>query len=566
VRRSYRSPARRPTGRPKATRADTIAPPAPGIELTEPDCPTLSTLAAGYVGGLAARLLDGADRDLVAPYTLARPGRPERLPRRLVDRSALARGLEVANSSFGHPRARELAARLADPETAVVVTGQQTGLFGGPLLALVKAASAARWAEAIESSGRPAVAVFWMATEDHDFREAGEARFLDADGVFSLSLGEDSRPLAPIGLRTVGAEVEGLLAELRRRHPSEWFLRWTGRLGTFWRPEARFGDAYARTHLALLGERAPLYLDSMLPELKAAEGPHLAALVDRRAELDSALARREAEIARRGLPLQVAPQPGASPLFLVRGGERRRVEWRAGDRWSLRGADGDAPLAELVETIADNPAAVSPGVLARPAIQDAVLAPALFLVGPGEMAYLAQAGAASEILGLPAPALSLRCFALVLDARSREHLDQLDATLEELVARPGEIESRLAVRAGGGFVAPLRDELLARLGALRAPALELDAHLEKPYEKTCEAVARALDAFGHRVESAAARRDELSADRLAGLHRLVTPDGGSQERVLSTSYFAGRWGEGFGARLLDALDLDPGRISLVDPG
>ncbi|HSM12924.1 MAG TPA: bacillithiol biosynthesis cysteine-adding enzyme BshC, partial [Thermoanaerobaculia bacterium] len=506
--------------------------------LTEPDCPAPSTLASGAVGGLAARLLEGAERDLLAPYSIARPDAPGELPTPRLERGALARGLEVANASYGHPRAAELAARLADPATAVVVTGQQTGLFGGPLMSLVKAASAVRWAEAIEATGRPAVAVFWMATEDHDFREAAEARFLDGEELFSLTLGEDPRPLAPIGLRTVGAEVGPLLAELEQRFPSDWFRRWTARLAELWRPEARFGDAFARTHLALLGARAPLYLDSMLPELKRAQRPHLATLVERREELEHGLGRREAEILDRGHALQVAPQPGASPLFLVRGGERRRVEWRPGERWGLRGLDGEWPLDELLATIEDNPAAVSPGVLARPAVQDAVLAPALFLVGPGEMSYLAQAGAASEVLGIPAPAVSLRSFALVLDQRSRDHLAELGGTLDELVADGDAIEARLAARAGGGFVAPLRDQLLAEIDTLREPAVALDATLEKPWERTRESVTRALDAFAHKVEASAARRDELAAGRLAQLRRLAVPGGAPQERVLSTSFFA----------------------------
>ncbi|HSM14693.1 MAG TPA: bacillithiol biosynthesis BshC, partial [Thermoanaerobaculia bacterium] len=132
--------------------------------MTEPDCPAPSTLASGAVGGLAARLLEGAESDLLAPYAIVRPDAPGELPAPRGERAALARGLEVANASYGHARAAELAARLADPATAVVVTGQQTGLFGGPLMSLVKAASAVRWAEAIEATGRPAVAVFWMAT------------------------------------------------------------------------------------------------------------------------------------------------------------------------------------------------------------------------------------------------------------------------------------------------------------------------------------------------------------------------------------------------------------------
>ena len=532
-----------------------------------PETP-LPTTETGHLGGVAAELAAGRHPDLLAPLVRVEPGSAAgalAAPPPL-DRGALARGLAVANAAYGHPRAEELARRLADPATAVVVTGQQTGLFGGPLLTLVKAAAAVRWAEALEAAGRPAVAVFWMATEDHDFAEVARTTVLGADGPETLTLGDDLQPLAPVGLRTIGSAVSPLLEQVAARFPTDRFRAWIERLSGWWRPEARFGEAFARTLIGLLEERAPLMLDSMLPELKLAERPHLAALVERRAELGRALAAREAELERRGLALQVAPQPEAGPLFVLRGGERRRVEWRSGDRWALRGVPGEWPVAELLETIADNPAAVSPGVLARPAIQDAVLAPALFLVGPGELAYLPQAATTHDVLGVAPAAVALRPFALVFDSRSREHLAALGATLGELLARSGVIAGRLAERAGGGFVEPVRGAVLERLESLRGPALGLDPHLGKPFEKTLESVGRALDAFAHKVRDAATRSDELAASRLAHLESLVAPGGRPQERVLAGAWFAGRYGEEFATRLADALDLDARRLSIVDPG
>lgn len=526
----------------------------------------ISTLATRHLGGFAADLVAGRHRDLLAPLVFLAPGETPAAPASAVARAGLARELAAANAGCGHPRAAELAARLADPATAVVVTGQQTGLFGGPLLALVKAAAAARWAAALEAAGRPAVAIFWMATEDHDFAEVAEASVLTAEGPLRLALGADPQPLAPVGLRTVGPAVTGLLDELRERFPAAWFRAWVERLALWWRPEARFGEAFARTLTALLGEGAPLFLDSMAPSLKAAQGPHLAALVERRGEHAAALARREAELARRGLAPQVAPQPGASPLFLVRGQERRRIEWRGPERFALRGLAGEWPVEELLATIAENPAAVSPGVLARPALQDAVLGTTLFLVGPGEAAYLPQASAAHEVLGVAPAAVALRPHALVLDARAREHLAGLGATVEELAAGSEAIAGRLAARAGAGFVAPVRAEVERALDGLRAPAAALDAGLDKPWEKTRESALRALDAFAARVSAAGARHDETAAHRLAQLAALARPGGKPQERVLASAWFAGRWGEAFGARLAAQLDLDPRHLSLVDPG
>lgn len=515
--------------------------------------------------GLAAALLAGRERDLLAPLRFLAPGTLPAGPAPRVDRRAIAAGLAITNSAYGHPRAAELAAQLADPATAVVVTGQQTGLFGGPLLALVKAAAAVRYAEALEAAGRPAVAIFWMATEDHDYAEVASAAFPGPDGIAELALGADPSPLLPVGMRTLGAGVEPLLARLAELFPSERFALWRARLAAWWRPEARFGEAFARQLAATFGARAPLVLDAMLPELKQAERPHLARLVERRFELDAAFAAREAEIARRAHVHQVAPQPGVSPLFLLAGLERRRIEWRGEAAFALRGVEGERPVEELLATIAGNPAVVSPGALARPAIQDAVLGTTLQVMGPGEIAYLAQAAAVYPLLGGAAPASALRPQALVFDGRSAEHLAELGVGLPELLDDAAAAERRLGERAGGGFVEPAAAAIAAALAELEAPARALDPTLGKPFEKTRETVGRALEAFAGKVAGAAARRDEQVARRFAALRDLAAPGGAAQERTLCAAYFPGRYGDGFGAALLDQLDLDPSRLSVVDP-
>jgi len=71
-------------------------------------------------------------------------------------------------------------ARLAQPGTVVVATGQQVGLFSGPAYTVFKALHAVRLAEWLTQNGIPAVPVFWVATEDHDFAEVNHVWVFDA--------------------------------------------------------------------------------------------------------------------------------------------------------------------------------------------------------------------------------------------------------------------------------------------------------------------------------------------------------------------------------------------------
>ena len=528
----------------------------------------IDLVAHGLVKGMPAAWLAGNEIDLLSPLRLLAPGMlPEMAPPN-VDRRAIAAGLERANRAYGHPRAALLAAKLADPATAVVVGGQQTGLFGGPLLALVKAATAVRYAEALEAAGRPAVALFWMATEDHDWAEVESATFLGPQGLVKLALGDDPAPLAPVGSRRLGPEVESLFALLAESFPNQRFSAWRERLAAWWKPGAAFGDAFAQQTVALLGARAPLMLDSMLPELKSAQRPHLRRLIEERTAVEAAFLAAEERVLARGFELQVTPQRGASPLFLVRDGARRRIEWSGDDSFHLRGEVATRqvePVVDLLALVDSDPSLVSPGVLARPAIQDAVLGTTLQIMGPGETAYLAQAAAIYSLLGVASPWTALRPQVLVFDARQREHLAELGGELPELLFDPKSLVRKLAERSGGGFVAPRRVAAGELLEGLRAPALALDPGLEKPWAKTRDSVLGALDAFAAKVEAAAARHDGVAQQRFEQLLLATRPAGGMQERVLSTAWFAGRYGEGCGAALLDQLVLDPRSLVVVDP-
>lgn len=523
-------------------------------------------VASGLVGGLPAALLAGRERELLAPLRfLPARERPIGAPS-AVDRRALAQALGEANAAYGHPQAAALAAKLADPATRVVVTGQQVGVLGGPLYALVKAVAAVRWAEELEKHGEPAVAVFWMATEDHDWAEVAATTVLGPSGARHLDLGPDPSPLLPVGMRTLGSGMATLLAELAEVFPAERYRAWLAELAGWYRPEARFGEAFARLFARLLGQRTPLLLDALLPAVKSASAPHLARLVERRDTYATALAESEARIVQAGFSLQVAPQPGASPLFLLRGGERRRIEWRGEEGFGLRGREGEEPVASLREMLAENPGVVGPGVLVRPAIQDAILGTTLQVMGPGELAYLAQAAPAYALLEIEAPWVALRPQALVLDARQRAQLAELGVDLAVLLADPVHAERALGERAGAGFVQADRAALEAVLAGWRAAALALDPQLERPWEKTRDQVLGALEQFSVRVATAAVRRDEVQSRRFLALRDHCLPGGVPQERSVATAHFPGKYGEGFVAALFAQLDLDPRRLSLVDPG
>ena len=525
---------------------------------------TVDLVDAGLLPPLPAAYLRGSDRDLLEPLQFLPPGEmPDGAPPP-ADRRELAEALAVANQAYGHPRGRELAQRLADPETRVVVTGQQPGLFGGPFYTLSKMVTAHRWAEKLTEAGLPAVAVFWVATEDHDWDEVARTTMLTRKGPWTLDLGDDPQPLMPVGMRSLGEGLAPVFEQLEEGLHGERFDDWLDTVARFYRPEARFGEAFCRLMVEILGEVTPLLMDSMLSEVKAAQRGMLRKLVVERRALEDGYAAADAEIESRGYPLQVQPQRGVSPLFQLHRGERRRIEWRGEDGWALRGLDDvGGTVDELLENLEDNPAAVSAGVLARPAVQDALLGTFLHLVGPGEMSYLAQAAPAYRVLGLEPPWVAFRPQAVVLESHRLEQLAETGLDLADLFTDDDELERRLAAHAGENPVASTRDRVRAALEDLKEPALEIDANVERPWEKTRDQILRALETFEGKVTSAMARRDEIRHRRVDRLRSTCLPDGRLQERIVSCAYFPGKYRERFMEEFLSQMGLDPRLLQVV---
>ncbi|MCH9650769.1 MAG: bacillithiol biosynthesis cysteine-adding enzyme BshC [Deltaproteobacteria bacterium] len=520
----------------------------------------------GLLAGFPAAAMAGEAQELLSPLRHLLPGE---LPPTIVgrtDRSEVAAALAVANQAYGHPRAEELAAKLADPATAIVITGQQPGLFGGPLYTFSKIIAAARWAHLLESRGQPAVAAFWVATEDHDFAEVAAGTFLGSAGPHRFGLGDDSQPLLPVGMRSLGEEVNRVLEKLREQQKAPRFQEWLTTLSHWYRPNARFGEAFSRLMVHLLGERCPLMVDSLLPSLKRAQAPWMAKLVRHREDLEAAARGADEAIVAAGYSLQVSPQPGSSPLFLLRGEQRRRIEWRGPGGYGLRGDDGSVrEVEELLGILEENPGIVSPGVLARPAIQDAVFGTTLQVLGPGELSYMPQAAATYRVLGIPAPHSVLRPQTLVLEPRHEEWLEDLGLSLEEVLGDERELEKLLAQRAGADVVTPVAQRVAELLGQLEEPVMAVDANLQKPFSKTRDQIGRALDQLAGRVAASASRADEIQRRRLDSIRGTSRPGGKLQERVVSTSFFPGKYGSGLTDAYWQQMVLDPCDLQVIRP-
>ncbi|MES1209295.1 MAG: bacillithiol biosynthesis cysteine-adding enzyme BshC [Pseudomonadota bacterium] len=466
-------------------------------------------------------------------------------------------------------------AALLGGGTAVVATGQQIGLFLGPLYSFYKAASAVAVARALAAeSGVRVVPLFWLQTEDHDFAEIASCTIAGADGAPArLSLPDEAPAESRVSVahRRLGPDVDRLLGDLAAALPpgpaadeTLALLRAHYRAG---QPlAAAFGELMAR----LFADDGLLVLDPRVAAVARLALPIVRRAIVETDVIGAELAQRASALETAGFDAQIPVRPDCSLVFFHRDratGPRHRLSRSAGG-WQLVGCDHLASEGELAEALAADPLRFSTSALLRPILQDTLLPTAAYVGGPAEVSYFAQMGPLYARFALSPPLIVPRARFLCLDARSRRLLGQLGLSSRDVLAGD---EAALAAQVAPLLPpgAPDPDALAGRVRQLAqqaadltrqiAQALPADRNLERAAARTRGTVAVALERLLRRYRRTLSARDTVTADRLTRLRQALAPGGVPQERVYAWPSLAGR----HGPAALRAAVLD--RLAAIDP-
>jgi bacillithiol biosynthesis cysteine-adding enzyme BshC len=463
----------------------------------------------------------------------------------------VARALDAQNGRLPPSRARDEHLAALRRGAAAVVTGQQLGLFLGPLYTLYKAATAVRAARALAAdTGVPVVPVFWLQSEDHDLVEIAACAWPGDDGgVRAVGLPASADDRISVAHLTLPPAIDRCLAELRAAlgaHPhAEEHL---ARLARHYRAGAGWGAAFAGVMAELFADEGLVFVDPRDPALASVARPvHRKAIVDAE-RIAAALIARSESLDR--APVHV--RPGA-PLgfFHERGaaGPRARVD---------APFDAHALLARLDE----DPLCFSTSALLRPILQDTMLPTAAYVGGPAEVAYLRQIAPLYELYGLPQPAVIPRASFRIIDRRTARLLDRLGLAPDDAERPEDELLGR--VRQGDRIAADdVARRLLAGYDAAQAevaPAVRAaGADLPRALERTRRQVERSIGRLARKVGRALLRRDDELVARVRRLKTNLWPNGVPQERVFGLPWYAARIGDrALVERVLAAIDpFDP---------
>jgi bacillithiol biosynthesis cysteine-adding enzyme BshC len=461
-------------------------------------------------------------------------------------RRALVEAMRVQNS--GNP----LLERLARPETVAVVTGQQAGLFSGPHYSVYKALTAVRLAGELTASGIPAVPVFWIATEDHDFEEVNHAWFFDSEfRPVSLETTSTPRGHQPVGsVRLEGVPLDGLRHALSRLPFADEAFELARET---YRPGETFGSAFGALLGRLMDGFPILRVDPLLPEFRALAAPVLRDAVFRAPDLTAALLRRNQSLVEAGYHAQVHVENSTSLFFLMENGQRLALRRENGNYLA-----GSRKIA--AEELAGRAAELSPNALLRPVVQDSMIPNIAYIGGPAELAYLAQSEVLYRDLLGRQPVAAHRASFTILDAPSRKRLDRYQLELtdffhgEEAVREKAArtlVDPQLVSR-----ISQARNSAVASLGTMAADLENFDQSITKALEKGRRKIEYQFGKIGRKVEREAMSRNERASRDVAALIHLLFPRHKPQERVYSTLAMIAQHGPDLVRRIHEQATLD----------
>lgn len=461
-------------------------------------------------------------------------------------RSALVKALAEQNGSS------PALDRLAQPGAVAVVTGQQVGLFSGPCYTIYKAITAAKLADRLTEMGIPAVPVFWLATEDHDYEEINHCWVFDAEHKpVRLEIPGSNPERRPVGEIPIDRSPVDALREALRDFP---FGDETAELvADAYTPGRTLGSAFFHLLRQVLASQDLLFLDPMHPASRRLAAPLLREAVEAAPDLTARILERNRELTTNGYHAQVHVDEHTSLVFLLEGGRRLTLH-RQNSEYSTNGRKFSArDLAAQAEHL-------SPNALLRPVVQDYILPTVAYVGGPAELAYLAQSQVIYDALLRRMPVALHRQSATLLDARAGKLMDRYGLSLTDFFAGEEALKGRIARKLVpselGGAIEAAQAKSKQALEELSAAFKAFDPTLEAALQTSRRKIEWQLSKIERKAAREALRRNERAAAGAAYLNGLIYPQKHLQERFYSILPFLARHGLELTARLADLLTLD----------
>jgi len=438
---------------------------------------------------------------------------------------------------------------LKNSNTLAVVTGQQLGVFGGPLYTLYKTITVLKLCNSLseEFDSYNFVPVFWLENEDHDLAEITSLNILDDDGnpkaINYLTPEIANENKQSVGELKLGPEIDDFLKTFRESMRTTDFSEALFSILTeAYKPESTYLEAFRKLMHSLFDSYGVILFNPADKEVKQILKPlflqeindfrkHSEALVNVSATLDESY------------HAQVKVKP--VNLFMHHEGGRYLIE-PVEEGFRLKNKRVKFSKTELLDKIESNPELISPNVLMRPVCQDYLFPTAFYVGGPGEIAYFAQALSLYDFFKVNKPVIFPRASVTLVEKSINSVLSKYNIRIEDLFLQKGKLADRIISSLSKSNIDDTfqnsKDQIDKIFEKIRTDFADIDPQLADMSEKYKQKIFSYLDEYKAKSADAQKRKYDVVIKQSQKALNNLYPESVLQERVFNYFLFANKYG------------------------
>ncbi|RLQ95839.1 bacillithiol biosynthesis cysteine-adding enzyme BshC [Falsibacillus albus] len=463
----------------------------------------------------------------------------------------------------GSPQINESLEKLRQPDSSVVIGGQQAGILTGPLYTIHKAISIIKLAKQQEAElGTPVVPVFWIAGEDHDFPEVNHVFVEKEKSLKKMSITSDQ--LEKTMVTNIEVEKEKLEQWVRKVFEAFGETKYTkdilGLIDGAINKSKTFVEFFSYIIVELFKSYGLLLIDSADPQLRRMEVDHNLRVLHQSSEITNQVIAQQKMMEEMDFPKTLEIGEYAVNLFYCDdNNERILLEFNPEKEfYSGKNSEVTFTKSELQDLIQKNPERISNNVVTRPLIQEFLFPTLAFIAGPGEIAYWAELKKVFEHVNTKMPPIVPRLNITLLDRAIESEINELHLDLQR-VLKAGTIKDKELFWDGvkDARMEELMQEaenwLTNQYEMIEKRASQLDATLEALTKKNLSFHLQQISFLKRKTDQTIQSKNDVMLDKYDRIERALRPNGAPQERIWNVFYYINK----YGATLIDRLlELD----------
>lgn len=487
----------------------------------------------------------------------------EEVSARSYSRETLVKVLREQNRLYGaSEKTLSNISKLLDSKTCAIVSGQQVGIFGGPLFTFYKAIMAIKLAEKLNAENTcKVVPVFWLASDDHDLKEALSTFVITKENKvlplnYDFSSITEGAPAAEVKFNpTITTLSETLLNEL---FDTEFKKDLQEKLNSCYSPEKDAATAFAQWMTVCLGKYGLIFINPADKRLKELGLP----LFDRELKESSPSTNWVKEVNKnleaKKYHQQLTLHENTFNLFVNENG-RKSIKYD-GKNIIVQGKNEKYSVKEFCDIAHSNPERISPNVVLRPLYQDTLLPTIAYVAGPNELSYFAQISAVYKGFQIPMPLIVPRVSITIVESKVKQILDKYQVSIAQVIANPDEVINQILKQ---NLPENLESDLEKMKKEWEQMASQLFSKIEKweptlvkAVESSGNSIKYQLDSLQKKILTAYKRKNDVLSQQIDRAINNIYPDRDFQERKLNIVPYLCKYGFAFIDDLFDSIHIE----------